>query len=691
MKCKVCGGDLKLVQGVYVCESCGSKSEITIDVDDTEVFLMYSENDSRGRRSKESIIAQEIYSKLTQVNVSVFYKRNIDNIIGEELHKMIDFAYSKSKIVIIIGTTAEAFSKNVENEKTIIPVYADVDICNLPMEIQKLQALNYNNIGAVSDLVKNVLSVLGREESINIISEAEKKRKRRKQNIIILAALAAFAVITSVVGFVFFTPYILPENQYQYAQKLFAENKYLEAIDWFNKNPEYKNTKDLLKSLYDRYDGDYLSDDKKTMLSLNILNGTSADVSFSQNIDDRKIKFSASTTLKGNVIDFQFTDNNSMLGTGKIELSNRGVYLILNYPDDNSYNYNKEFTFEQKGNANEHDSGMREELLSLFNPNIYPIDFGVPFVNVDRLIELGYNISTNYRDEAVDNEIKSFDYATKDIYKSETLSIPTDFGDESYYADYNYLKNYHFASYYGYAKDAENDIIFELDASGFYENNHNVLSVFGKASLLTPDKIGKKPVDFTENGVVYSFVNAKDVLERDDWVNITFENKNYLKEYNNHMNAIKRINNTDFNNYESVNKLNCANISMNDFMLSKHKLEYSHRITTENGVQKNVYLIVGTNIFVTFDTQYIGEECENVCKFLNLSDYPEYFGEFTGGRDENQNAGKDSLYRVRKSANDSASQIGAYKILENAKKDADAHKAEGYKVYDDNGKVIYEP
>lgn len=46
------------------------------------------------------------------------------------------------------------------------------------------------------------------------------------------------------------------------------------------------------------------------------------------------------------------------------------------------------------------------------------------------------------------------------------------------------------------------------------------------------------------------------------------------------------------------------------------------------------------------------------------------------------------LYRVRKSWADAKSQIGAYKNLDNAKKAAD--KKTGYKVYDDNGKLVYE-
>lgn len=46
-----------------------------------------------------------------------------------------------------------------------------------------------------------------------------------------------------------------------------------------------------------------------------------------------------------------------------------------------------------------------------------------------------------------------------------------------------------------------------------------------------------------------------------------------------------------------------------------------------------------------------------------------------------------TLYRVRKSWDDTKSQIGAYKDLNNAKKQCDKNK--GYKVFDDKGKQVY--
>lgn len=46
-------------------------------------------------------------------------------------------------------------------------------------------------------------------------------------------------------------------------------------------------------------------------------------------------------------------------------------------------------------------------------------------------------------------------------------------------------------------------------------------------------------------------------------------------------------------------------------------------------------------------------------------------------------------YRVRKTWADSQTQKGAYKILDNAKKCAEQNQ--GYKVFDADGKVVYEP
>lgn len=49
------------------------------------------------------------------------------------------------------------------------------------------------------------------------------------------------------------------------------------------------------------------------------------------------------------------------------------------------------------------------------------------------------------------------------------------------------------------------------------------------------------------------------------------------------------------------------------------------------------------------------------------------------------------LYRVRKSAGDAASQIGAFNDIDNAIKLANQNKSQGYEVYDSNGNLVYTP
>ena len=59
----------------------------------------------------------------------------------------------------------------------------------------------------------------------------------------------------------------------------------------------------------------------------------------------------------------------------------------------------------------------------------------------------------------------------------------------------------------------------------------------------------------------------------------------------------------------------------------------------------------------------------------------------TDKKDNNENI----FYRVRKSADDSSSQIGAFTVLENAIALADSRSSEGYKVYDNSGRLVYAP
>lgn len=63
----------------------------------------------------------------------------------------------------------------------------------------------------------------------------------------------------------------------------------------------------------------------------------------------------------------------------------------------------------------------------------------------------------------------------------------------------------------------------------------------------------------------------------------------------------------------------------------------------------------------------------------------EYFGMKAGSGSEEAPAPAEEMYRVRKTWNDATSQIGAYRILENAKKAC----KEGYSVFNSKGEAVY--
>ena len=627
MKCTNCGGELLFEGKIGICQSCGSQHNLDVIFEKTDVCLCYTEYDDTGRRTKDSIIAQEVYNRLESKNIRVFYERiSASNSLADELELLRHTAINHAKIIIVIGTTRAHFEAIVEKYgeqfkgKTVVPFYADLTPGDIPSSLNKLQALNYGNIGWEKDLTTGIFNILGIKENLKFddLNTHAKKKKR----IIIIAGIVLGVLLIGIALFFLTgrrnnnsatdesavvttegTKPVTKQQIYENAAMLVEQGDLLGAIELYSQIPGFKDSQqkldDTYAQYYANYAGTYLSDDKKTMVTLDIKNNTSVEVTFKQNRDGDRRHYSATTVADIAVIEFD--------GIGKIELLEKKIKFSLEYAYDPSLNVSIEFTFAQKGDPSEYDSGIREELLSFFDSSVYPVDYGVPFVSREELYTLGYNLDG----AEMPVEIETMDYATKNSYESTMVGeVETPGGNKSYY-DFESLKRYHGAAYYDYVYDEEKDIIFELDASGNYSQVHNVLSVFGRASLLTPDKIGQKPVDFTENGVVYSFVNAGETLQKDDWVNITSYNPDHLKEYNEHMDLINAINSTDFTNKDSVLALNKNALTLADFMLSNYKLKFSYYTNNINGFLNHpVYEIIGTDYFVIFDFRKNGEFVE---------------------------------------------------------------------------------
>lgn len=337
MRCKSCGGEIKLENGLAICLSCGNKYEFAQAFESVDVFICYVENDLQGRRTKDSMIAQNIYNKLESAKINSFYERvSISSLAGDAFEKAYHSAISSAKILIVLGTEPKHFTMMLEKnkdffgDKKIFPVYSSMNPYDIPKELSKFQALNYDSVGAISDLTKNVLTVLGRENEVDIVKLTDKTKKKRKRIILTSLALVFLIIIGAASYIVFGTTYVLDSKKYSYAQDLMGRGEYVEAIDMFLKLDGYQNSDNLLKSIYDKYNGYYQNDDGAISLRINVEGGLKAAIEITKSDEDGKIvRIIETAEINKNIILFAFNDSQNNQGNATIELQNSGINLTI--------------------------------------------------------------------------------------------------------------------------------------------------------------------------------------------------------------------------------------------------------------------------------------------------------------------------------------------------------------------------
>lgn len=145
-----------------------------------DIFICYKETDERGRRTMDSVLATDIYDKLTEAGYKVFFARiTLDDKFGVAYEPYIFAALQSSKIMIAIGTKPEYFNAVwVRNEwsrylgmikkgakKTLIPAYKDMDPYTMPEEFAHLQAVDMGQLGFHQDLLHGIRKILGASRS----------------------------------------------------------------------------------------------------------------------------------------------------------------------------------------------------------------------------------------------------------------------------------------------------------------------------------------------------------------------------------------------------------------------------------------------------------------------------------------------------------------------------------------------
>ena len=157
-----------------------------------DVFISYKELDANGERTRDSILAQDIYYQLTEKGWRVFFSRiSLEDVPGTQYEPYIFAALNSAKVMVAVGTSGENLNAVwVKNEwsrflammrkdkgKLLIPCYRDMDPYDLPEQLAVLMSYDMGRIGFIQDLIRGVSKVLD--------AEKQKEAPQKKETVVV--------------------------------------------------------------------------------------------------------------------------------------------------------------------------------------------------------------------------------------------------------------------------------------------------------------------------------------------------------------------------------------------------------------------------------------------------------------------------------------------------------------------------
>ena len=150
--------------------------EISAKEEPFDVFICYKETDASGRRTQDSVLANDLYHQLTEEGFKVFFARiTLEDKLGVAYEPYIFAALNSAKVMVAIGTKPEYFNavwvknewsrylalvKNSGGKKMLIPAYKDMDPYDLPEEFSHLQAQDMSKLGFMQDLIRGIKKII---------------------------------------------------------------------------------------------------------------------------------------------------------------------------------------------------------------------------------------------------------------------------------------------------------------------------------------------------------------------------------------------------------------------------------------------------------------------------------------------------------------------------------------------------
>lgn len=238
-----------------------------------DIFISYKETDANGNRTKDSVVAQELYEKLVAAGYKVFFSRiTFENKIGSEYEPYIYAALASSKVMLTVSSSRNNIEAPwVKNEwsrfltlrqadasKTLIPLFFDMSREELPAEFEIFSAQDISKPDYEQDLIRGIKKLIPLPVML-----AAKRKKRKKQAKIIGITAACIILVSGAVGFPYIKDYAENIGNYNSAMELYNDGSYDDAKKAFALLGDFKNSKEMMQTCdYDTamqlyYDGDY--------------------------------------------------------------------------------------------------------------------------------------------------------------------------------------------------------------------------------------------------------------------------------------------------------------------------------------------------------------------------------------------------------------------------------------------------
>lgn len=247
------------------------------DEEKFDVFISYKESDPSGNRTEDSVLAYEIYDRLTEKGYKVFFSRiTLEGKAGSEYEPIIFSALTTAKVLIHVTTSVEytnsiwvknewkRFIQNIDSSKILIPCYKGVNPSDLPREISRFQGIDLGKIGAYQDVVHGVGKFLNRETKAPQVVYHEEKGPDPlltlyENNVSYLAKLEGLFcqcrdIDPLIVFFEDHKDYLdsgkyLKEAKYLYAKHVNNYKEYEKAIKYLEEISPYKESEQVKASL----------------------------------------------------------------------------------------------------------------------------------------------------------------------------------------------------------------------------------------------------------------------------------------------------------------------------------------------------------------------------------------------------------------------------------------------------------